>query len=220
MSASRRWSVLVALPLLAGACASSDGGSPAPVAEVKPAATAVPAGQEAKVLTVGDRGGYLGAYVESAAGRYLYFFPPTAVCKSLVRTGAAVGYAEGGCGEVFLGERRCKAVGNGTLTAWGARAGAGGGPPSVASYRVKRVDRYWIYLHGSFPLAGSVGAPAYGELIAMTPNSGRCQELVGQQSAPLEYREGEEDTPLALVSVSGDCPIRGLAAPTTGTVGG
>ena len=34
------------------------------------------------------------------------------------------------------------------------------------------------------------------------------------------YRAGEEDTPLALVSVSGDCPIRGLAVPTSGTAGG
>lgn len=177
---------------------------------------------EFTVEHVVPRGGYLDVSLQGKAPLRT-FIPDTDDCRRVVKAGAKVRYEwDGAMGSVNepLGNRRCQAVGIGTLTEWrvtrpedtGLPDGRGV-PRELARYRVVFRDRDVILARGFFPLTRHLGWVGPAEAIVVMKNTPGCMRgPAALGTASLEYFPSGERV-LGLVAKDRWCDVEALLLP-------
>ena len=171
----------------------------------------------AAVTWLAERAGYLDLAVETA-GESLRFFAPAAdeACAQLAADPRDVRYQHHGhLGRLVAGDVVCELVGVLSLEAWRDRRARGSREPvprSRATFRVVHRDADVTLARGRFGLAGELGWVGGADTVAVFARSDRCDALLDEGVASLEYRHEGPDV-LALLASDGRCPLLGIARP-------
>src|SRR5262245_35607312 len=168
------------------------------------------------------RGGYLDVRL-TGASPLRTFVQDDSYCRRVATVGAKVRYVwDGAMGSLAetVGNRRCQAVGIGSLTEWrqtrpedtGLPEGVGL-PRELARYRVVFRDKEVILARGYFPLTRHLGWVGAADAIAVMRNTPACQRgPAATATASLEYFPSGERV-LGLVTKDRWCDVDGLLLP-------
>jgi len=202
----RLLAALVAAALGAGGCAVS-----------REAAAPTAASHRVRVERVVALGPYLGAGLVGPGGTVRFYFPPSSVCRRLLREGAGGVFVPTAFFGVLTaaGEAAgCEPVGVEGLSVWRDRL-----PQRRSRYLLPRETAHFrpagradgmLLARGRFPLAVELRFPNPDDVVAVLPATAACRSLLAAGSGMLEFRsEGEE----ALLFPDSGCPVRGLARP-------
>ena len=190
--------------------------SGAPLAE-QPAQTP-PARSLVRLSEVASLGPYLDATLSNQEFSLRFFFPQSADCRTLIRSGAELRYVRiGSFGRLVDDEkRRCEPAGVGSLREWRDSQ-----PRRRSQYLVPRVQAVFhtvftgedlVLIRGRFPLALEIRWPAAMDSVAMIPARPVCDALRARGKATLEFHASGPE-PFLLVAEPGSCPILGFAIP-------
>ncbi|MEZ4215870.1 MAG: hypothetical protein R3E88_05280 [Myxococcota bacterium] len=204
--------------VLASACAADEA-----ILEARLPSTSTPA----RVELLGVRGDYRDVAVETGGASLRFFLPVGApplgappagadACAAVLEPGADVRYVHDGLlGRLDAGDARCEIVGVLSLETWRDRRPRGSREPvprSRATFRVVYRDDDVSLARGRFGLAGELGWVGGADTVAAFARSERCDRVLAQGVASLEYRHEGPDV-LALVASDGLCPLLGIARP-------
>ena len=196
--------------LVALACAAAP-----PPAEPEQPSQARSLVQLSKVASIGP---YLDATLSNQRFSLRFFFPQSADCLTLIRSGAKLRYLPiGSLGSVVDEERRrCEPIGVASLGDWRDQQ-----PRRRPPHRTPRVQVEFrtifegedlVLVRGRFPLALEIHWPAAMDTVAMLPASPACDQARQPGKATMEYHATGPE-PFLLVGEGGSCPILGFAAP-------
>lgn len=142
--------------------------------------------------------------------------PATPACARLATPERSVRWVSRGFpGRLEADDESCDAAGIMGLAAWRDRQ------PRPVRIPLPRKTARWTVIHhdgrlallrGRFPLAGLVGMPGGGDLVAVIADDGSCAALLAQRVGTLEFRTSGRDA-FRLISGDAQCPVLGFARP-------
>jgi hypothetical protein len=170
---------------------------------------------EAVVRIARPVGPYLEVHLAGEAELAL-LVPATPRCTRVARPEASVRWVSRGFpGRLEAGDEACEAAGILDLAAWRDRRPRPDVPPvprKQARWTVLYRDGRLALLRGRFPLAGLVGMPGGGDLVAVVADDPACAPLLATDVGTLEYRASGRDA-FRLLAGEARCPVLGFARP-------
>ncbi len=174
---------------------------------------------EMTVERVTPRASWLEVTLLSPEINYIFYFPASEECESLIREGSSVAYRRtGGYGFVEGGGVRCEVSGIGSLRQWRDSYGRPTGGMSAAKPR-KRADFKEFYrddavilVRGKFVLASYIRWPRADDTIAVFGNDPLCNKALERGMGLMEFNPNGAH-PLVMVQQGGNCAFKGLIRP-------